>query len=86
MASSIYQSQRYRDRGVAAALAIPSVPMLARGEHWVGASVGGYGSAQALGVSAAYQPTANLNVALGVASAVNSGGSVAWRAQAGYRW
>jgi autotransporter adhesin len=86
IANGVAQSQRYTDRGVAAALAIPSVPMLARGEKWVGASVGGYGSAQALGVSAAYQATMNLNVALGVSTAVNSGGSVAWRAQAGYRW
>ncbi|WP_175425853.1 ESPR-type extended signal peptide-containing protein [Trinickia violacea] len=81
---NLYSAQRYTDRGVAAALAIPSVPMLSVGDKWIGAAAGTYGNATALGVAIAYQATPNLNVAGGVSSAI--GGSTALKVQAGYRW
>ncbi|SAL76043.1 hemaglutinin/autotransporter like protein [Caballeronia arvi] len=76
--------KHYSDRAAAATLAMPSIPVLNNGEKWVGAAVGNYGSSTAVGVAAAYQATANLNVGLGASS--SNGGSVALKAQAGYRW
>jgi autotransporter adhesin len=77
-------AQRYTDRGVSAALAMPSIPILNTGDKWVGVAAGSYGDAAAVGVAVAYQLTMNLNVAGGVSEA--SGGSTAFRVQAGYRW
>lgn len=78
------EMKHYSDRAAASTLAIPSIPMLNTGEKWVGAAVGNYGTSTAVGVAAAYQATTNLNVGVAVSSA--SGGPVALKAQAGYRW
>ncbi len=84
VAQGVHDSNRYTDRAVSAALAIPSIPFLSPGDKWVGTAVGGYGSSAAVGVAAAYQATANLNVAAGVSGA--NGGSTAYKIQAGYHW
>jgi len=84
VSQGLYSAERYADRGVSAALAMPSVPVLSAGDKWVGVATGGYGSATALGVAVAWQATANMNVAGGVSAA--AGGSTAFRLQAGYRW
>jgi hypothetical protein len=76
--------QQYTDRAAASALAMPPVPMLATGEKWLGAAVGSYGGAQALGIAFAYQPNRNLNTSLGVSAA--TGGKVGVRVHAGWRW
>lgn len=79
------ETRAYVDRGIASALAMPSIPMLAAGEKWVGAAVGTYGTASALGIGAAYQVNMHLNVATALAAS-NQGGSTAFKAQVGYRW
>ncbi|WP_196493309.1 YadA family autotransporter adhesin, partial [Burkholderia territorii] len=85
ISQGISQARSYTDTGVAAALAIPSIPNLNVGEHWAGAAVGNYGSATAIGVGVAYQATQNLNIAGAVSHAAGSG-STAVKVQAGYRW
>jgi hypothetical protein len=69
---------------VATVLAMPSIPMLQAGEKWVGTSVGAYGSRVGIGVAAAYQASANLNVGMGVST--TDSGSAGIKAQVGYRW
>lgn len=84
VSQGVHDSNRYTDRAVSSALAIPSIPFLQAGDKWVGAAVGGYGGSAAVGLAAAYQATASLNVGAGVSS--SSGGSTAYKVQAGYRW
>ncbi len=86
IANGVNEAKRYADRGVAAAMAMPAVPMLNAGDRWAGAAVSSYGSAQAIGVAMAYQPTEGMNIAAGISTSTHSGGSVGLRLQVGYRW
>ena len=80
------QVQNYASKGVAASLAVPSIPMLAPGKSWVGAAVGHYGGSSALGVAWGYQVDPNVNVGVGVSGATGSGAKMGARAQVGYAW
>ncbi|RYF42896.1 MAG: adhesin, partial [Comamonadaceae bacterium] len=79
------QANDYADRGVAAAMALPAIPMLAPGERYAGAAVGSYGGKTALGVAVGFQVNRNWNLGAGV-SAAQGGGKVGARVQAGLRW
>ena len=80
------EAQKYTDNGIAAALAIPSMPTLAPGKGWAGVAVGNYGSATAVGLAAGYQVNERWNLGLGVSQATRSGGKTAVKAQAGFSW
>lgn len=80
------EAQKYTDNGVAAALAIPSMPTLAPGKGWAGMAVGNYGSATAVGLAVGYQVNERWNLGLGVSQATRSGGKTAVKAQAGFSW
>ena len=77
--------QRNAYAGIAAALAQPSIPMLAPGKQWVGLRYGTYGGQNALGAAYAYQISQHWNAAAGASSSVN-GGPVGVSVQAGYEW
>ena len=80
------ETNKYVDNGVAAALAIPSMPALAPGKGWAGMAVGNYGSATAVGLAVGYQVNERWNLGLGVSQATRSGGKTAVKAQAGFSW
>lgn len=83
------RAQDYAARGVAAALAVPQVPQLPPGKQWVGAALGNYDGANALGLAWAYQLSEGLNLGVGVSGATRSGGSgrqIGSRVQVGYAW
>ena len=78
--------EREANAGVAAALAIPSIPMLEAGKEWIGASYGEYAGQSALGVGYAYQVNKHWNIGAGAAVPVSGNGSVAFKVQAGYEF
>ncbi|WP_242630878.1 YadA family autotransporter adhesin [Variovorax paradoxus] len=82
------QANAFAAQGVAAALAMPSMPTLAVGKKWMGAAVGNYAGAAAVGFAFGYQVSDNFNLGLGVSTATSSGSSnrIAARVQAGYAW
>jgi autotransporter adhesin len=82
------QANAFAAQGVAAALAMPSMPTLPVGKKWMGAAVGNYAGASAIGFAFGYQVNDNLNLGLGVSTATSSGSSnrIAARVQAGYAW
>jgi autotransporter adhesin len=82
------QANAFAAQGVAAALAMPSMPTLPAGKKWMGAAVGNYAGASAIGFAFGYQVNDNLNLGLGVSTATSSGSSnrIAARVQAGYAW
>ena len=61
---------------------------LAVGKKWMGAAMGNYAGASAVGFAFGYQVSDNFNLGLGVSTATSSGSSnrVAARVQAGYAW
>jgi hypothetical protein len=63
-------------------------PALAAGKKWMGAAVGNYAGASAIGFAFGYQVSENLNLGLGVSTATSggSGSHIATRVQAGYAW
>lgn len=79
------QANEYADRGVAAAMALPAIPMLAPGERYAGAAVGSYGGKTALGIALGYQINQHWNLGAGL-SAAQGGSRVGARLQAGLRW
>ncbi len=80
------ENRKYVDNGVAAALAIPSMPVLAPGKGWAGMAVGNYGSATAVGLAVGYQVNERWNLGLGVSQGTRSGSKTAVKAQAGFSW
>lgn len=82
------QANAYAAQGVAAALAIPSMPTLPVGKKWMGAAVGNYAGASAVGFAFGYQVSEGLNLGVGVSTAASSGSgnNIATRVQAGYSW
>jgi len=83
------QVQGVRDfaaRGVAQAMAMPSVPMLQAGRRWVGAAAAHYAGQSALGVGFAYQLDDHWQVGGGLSVATGSGAQIGARMQAGYQW
>lgn len=79
------EARDYSNRGVAAAMALPSIPMLAPGERYAGAAVGHYGGKSALGVALGYQIDQRWNVGAALSAAQGSG-RIGARLQAGMRW
>jgi autotransporter adhesin len=69
--------------GVAAAMAMPSVPNLDVGQHWIGMRMGSYGGQQALGTAFAWAPARSWTVSGDVTSPIN-GGPVGVSGQVGY--
>ncbi|VTY37581.1 Autotransporter adhesin EhaG [Xylophilus ampelinus] len=87
VAASGEQSRQYAARGVAAALAMPQMPAQAPGKQWVGAAVGNYDGASAIGLAWGYQITEALNVGVGLSGAASGGGAkLGSRVQLGYSW
>lgn len=84
--NQIGKVEREADAGVAAAMAVPSLPLLTPGKSWVGAAYGEYGGQSALGVGYAYQVNAHWNVGAGAAVPVSGNGDVAFKVQAGYEF
>jgi autotransporter adhesin len=80
------ESRTFAAKGVAAAMAIPSMPALAPGQKWAGAAVGNYAGESAIGLAFGYQLNPNLNLGVGVSAAAGSGSKVGTRVQAGYAW
>jgi len=88
VSSATSQANAFAAKGIAAALAMPSMPTLAAGRKWMGAAAGNYAGASAIGFAFGYQVNDNLNLGLGVSTATSSGSSnrIAARVQAGYAW
>jgi len=88
VANATSQANAFAAQGVAAALAMPSMPTLAAGKKWMGAAVGNYAGASGVGVAFGYQFSDNLNLGVGISTATSSGSGsrVAARVQAGYAW
>ena len=88
VSGAVQQSNAFAARGVAASLAMPAMPALAAGRKWMGAAVGNYAGASAIGFAFGYQVSENLNLGLGVSTATSggSGSHIATRVQAGYAW
>jgi hypothetical protein len=83
------QLQAVRDfaaRGVAQAMAMPSVPMLQAGRRWFGAAAAHYAGQSAVGVGFAYQLDDHWQMGGGLSVAAGSGAQVGARVQAGYQW
>jgi autotransporter adhesin len=83
------QANAFAAQGVAAALAMPSMPTLPAGKKWMGAAAGNYAGASAIGFAFGYQVNEGLNLGVGVSTATSSGSNgnrVAARVQAGYAW
>ncbi|MDN6887149.1 YadA-like family protein [Variovorax sp. CAN2819] len=77
------QVQGVRDfaaRGIAQAMAMPSVPTLQAGRRWVGAAAAHYAGQSALGMGFAYQLDDHWQLGGGLSVATGSG------AQVGYQW
>jgi autotransporter adhesin len=83
---AVYSGRSFAAKGVAAAMAIPSIPQLEVGKKWVGAALGNYAGQSALGVAVGYQIDQNFNVGLGVSSATGKGSRTGTRVQLGYGW
>jgi len=83
--SQIGKVERAANAGTAAAMAVPSLPILAPGKEWIGASYGEYAGQSALGVGYAYQINNHWNVGAGVSVPV-TGGNIAFKVQAGYEF
>ncbi|MBS0425900.1 MAG: hypothetical protein JSR41_01285 [Proteobacteria bacterium] len=70
-----------RQRHAAQAAAIAQV------EQWVGAAVGNYDGASAIGLAWGYQITEALNVGVGLSGAASGGGTkLGSRVRLGYSW
>jgi autotransporter adhesin len=79
------EARKFAARGIAQAMAMPSIPVLAPGRKWAGAALGQYAGQVALGVGVAYQVDSRWNIGGGVAV---TGGSaqVGAKVQTGYQW
>ena len=86
VAVSYGQAREFAARGVAQAMAMPSIPMLAPGRKWLGAAVGHYAGQSALGVAFAYQVDERWSVGAGLTAAAGNGAQLGGRLQAGYQW
>jgi autotransporter adhesin len=88
--SSLRKANVYAARAAAQAMAVPSIPMLAPGQKWVGAAAGTYDGQSAIGVGFGYQINQNWNVGGGISTATSSsdgtGSHLAGKLQAGYTW
>ncbi|MDF3835697.1 hypothetical protein P3W85_22495 [Cupriavidus basilensis] len=81
------QANAFAARGVAEALAMPSMPTLPAGMKWMGAGVGNYAGASAVGFAFGYQVNDGLNLGVGVSTATRSGSNrIASRFRARYAW
>jgi autotransporter adhesin len=80
------QANDFAARGVAAAMAIPSMPALAPGKRWAGAALGNYAGKTAVGLAFGYQVTESLNIGAGIAASTGGDARVGSRVQAGYSW
>ncbi len=76
--------RQYAARGVAAALAIPSVPRLEAGHSWVGVGFGAYDDQHAVGIAFEHQITKSFNFGVGLSGPVTGGSTLAARLQLGY--
>jgi hypothetical protein len=65
--------------GVAAAMAMPSVPNLDVGQHWIGMRMSSYGGQQALGTAFAWAPARSWTVSVEVTSPINGRSEAAAR-------
>ncbi|RZA13342.1 MAG: adhesin, partial [Proteobacteria bacterium] len=93
IATGTAEMRRFAAKGVASAMAIPSMPQIPAGGVWLGAAVGSYAGEQAIGAALGYQVTERLNVGVGLAGAGgssgnsgNSGSRIGGRVQVGYSW
>jgi len=86
VAVSYGQAREFAARGVAQAMAMPSIPMLAPGRKWLGAAVGHYAGQSALGVAFAYQLDERWSVGAGLSAAAGNSAQLGGRLQAGYQW
>lgn len=84
--NTLQQANKFAAKGIAQALAIPSIPQLAAGQKWVGAAVGHYAGENAVGIAAAYQVSESVNLGAGVSRDASSNSHLAARVQAGYAW
>ena len=73
-------------QGVASAMAIPAMPVLAPGKKWAGVALGTSAGKSALGLAFGYQVNENFNIGAGVATASGSGDRLSGRIQAGLAW
>ena len=78
--------REFAARGIAQAMAMPSVPMLQAGRRWVGAAAANYAGQSAVGVGFAYQFDEHWQIGGGLSVATGSGAQVGGRVQAGYQW
>ena len=77
-------AEQFAASGIAAALAMPSSPVLAPGQLYVGAEMGTYDSQQAIGAKATYQITRRWNANVGVSGGFGQYGHTAVAAGVGY--
>lgn len=88
--ATLQQANKYAARGVASAMAVPTMPMLNPGQKWVGAAGASYDGSSAMGIGFGYQIDESFNVTGGFSKAVGSndgtGSHIAFKVQAGYAW
>ena len=77
-------AEQFAASGIAAALAMPSSPVLAPGQLYVGTEMGTYDGQQAVGAKVTYQITARLNANVGVSGGFGQYGHTAVAAGVGY--
>lgn len=88
--ATLQQANKYAARGVASAMAVPTMPQLNPGQKWVGAAGASYDGSSAMGIGFGYQVTEQFNLTGGFSKAVgssdNTGSHIAFKVQAGYAW
>lgn len=77
-------AEQFAASGIAAALAMPSSPVLNPGQVYVGAEMGTYDGQQAIGAKATYQITSRWNANVGVSGGFGQYGHTAVAAGVGY--
>lgn len=83
---TLQKANSFAAKGVAQALAIPTVPFLAPGQKWIGAAVGSFAGERAVGIAAGYQVNESVNLGAGVSRDVSTSDHLAFRVQGGYAW
>ena len=77
-------AEQFAASGIAAALAMPSSPVLNPGQLYVGAEMGSYDGQQAIGAKATYQISRRWNANVGVSGGFGQYGHTAVAAGVGY--
>lgn len=85
-AQVLSDANTFAAKGVAAAMAVPTMPQLPPGKRWVGVATGYYAGQSALGMGFGYQVDENLNVGAAISTSSGRGSRSGVRVQAGYAW